>query len=609
MPPVFHQDNYDKCMLLDEEALYCSFTYKMTARNDNNTDIWKIIQEVSSNKYNYRHDHLRHWICIPWTCPEIESKFSDQTTMQQSIRQCYDEKYGKYGIMGEVENLKCENNIPKYHVDSLDVAVAMIFVCYVVLIAFATFYEGTARYKTEEEYKKLTCAGWRRIASAFSIPRNWYRLITVKSTTDIEKLRPIQGVRFYNTILVILSHTVMTFLIGPVANTKYAETLMGKVATLFLSSGPLCVSTFFFMSSFLLIYGIFSQFENRKVKLKDLLGIFINRYIRLTPSVVVVIAFYATWWRHFGSGPHWNDLIGKEFLRCRNNWWINLFYLNNFIERENMCLVQTWYLALDTQYFVFLLVLVWILKKYEKLVWPILCSFFTILIAATFLDNYNEGHEALILPLPEKLYGMKLVLGNTQWYDQMMSWKGNLVGCIIGLAYGYSFYKNKNKSVFEINIANQIIYHILTYGLALGVIIVPGILIFNSEMDHSIFWASLHVAFGRPIFSFAIGFAIYGAIFGLGWVTKSVMEWPPSYILGRLSYSTYLVHATIILSRVASSRYPTYVSDLHMVYYLFGDVATAFAAGFIMTLSVEMPLSDLQKLMIPMKELNGEKKK
>lgn len=57
---------------------------------------------------------------------------------------------------------------------------------------------------------------------AFSIPRNWNRLTEIK-TGKSEQWRAIQGVRFYNMLIVIFVHTVMGCIMGPVANTKFTE--------------------------------------------------------------------------------------------------------------------------------------------------------------------------------------------------------------------------------------------------------------------------------------------------------------------------------------------------------------------------------------------------
>lgn len=59
--------------------------------------------------------------------------------------------------------------------------------------------------------------------SAFSVPKNWYRLRSTTSNPDHRKLRSIQGMRFYTIMCVVAIHTIMNHLGGPVANPRYTE--------------------------------------------------------------------------------------------------------------------------------------------------------------------------------------------------------------------------------------------------------------------------------------------------------------------------------------------------------------------------------------------------
>lgn len=109
-------------------------------------------------------------------------------------------------------------------------------------MVFATFYEGLARYKSPEEYRRITQSKCKPIfqfgnlpffliifilvgkyISCFSLIKNWQRLRSENTNPDAIKMRSIQGIRFYNMICVILAHTVMVVLFGPVINTTFPE--------------------------------------------------------------------------------------------------------------------------------------------------------------------------------------------------------------------------------------------------------------------------------------------------------------------------------------------------------------------------------------------------
>lgn len=50
----------------------------------------------------------------------------------------------------------------------------------------------------------------------------------------------------------------------------------------------------------------------------------------------MMIGFYATLFYKFGTGPHWDNWVGSNKNYCRENWWTNLLYVNNYVNVPNM---------------------------------------------------------------------------------------------------------------------------------------------------------------------------------------------------------------------------------------------------------------------------------
>jgi len=71
------------------------------------------------------------------------------------------------------------------------------------------------------------------------------------------------------------------------------------------------------------------------------------RYIRLTPLLALAMLAQSTWLYRFSSGPVWNKIIFPERQFCRDNWWVNMLFLDNYLFTDQKCLIQTWYLAAD----------------------------------------------------------------------------------------------------------------------------------------------------------------------------------------------------------------------------------------------------------------------
>jgi hypothetical protein len=51
---------------------------------------------------------------------------------------------------------------------------------------------------------------------------------------------------------------------------------------------------------------------------------------------MMVVAFYATLLDKIDTGPIWNAKVGAEKQRCVDNWWTNLFYINNYVNSDKL---------------------------------------------------------------------------------------------------------------------------------------------------------------------------------------------------------------------------------------------------------------------------------
>lgn len=50
----------------------------------------------------------------------------------------------------------------------------------------------------------------------------------------------------------------------------------------------------------------------------------------------MMIGLYATLFYKFGTGPQWDNWVGSNKNYCRENWWTNLLYVNNYVNVPNM---------------------------------------------------------------------------------------------------------------------------------------------------------------------------------------------------------------------------------------------------------------------------------
>ena len=138
----------------------------------------------------------------------------------------------------------------------------------------------------------------------------------------------LNGIRCLSMVWIILAHRFANILSGPTINLIYISQWIKQYPNMLIISGTMSVDTFFLLSGFLVTHSILKdldrqQFMNVPYK-------YLHRYLRLTPSLAMLIVYHVTLFKYSGSGPFWKvgvDVIEKT---CKSNWWINLLYIQNY---------------------------------------------------------------------------------------------------------------------------------------------------------------------------------------------------------------------------------------------------------------------------------------
>lgn len=89
-------------------------------------------------------------------------------------------------------------------------------------------------------------------------------------------------------------------------------------------------------------------------------------FYRLTPALAAVMVAHITILRYFGSGPLWPIIMSSLETNCRKRWWSVLLYVQNYVNPNEQCLGQTWYLSVDMQLFIISPLILLMLARWEK---------------------------------------------------------------------------------------------------------------------------------------------------------------------------------------------------------------------------------------------------
>ncbi|KYB26695.1 Nose resistant to fluoxetine protein 6-like protein [Tribolium castaneum] len=572
LPPIFHIDPYDKC--LQENKTFCRISIKLSP-SKNKTKIWNLIEETKISKRFYNHDELYYAICV------------ENGQKNETLSELYTNKFKNASLRATVVEINCQEH--KYEIKTFDILVLTCIILYLLLILVATLYH----LKTPNGHKFLIL---------FSPWHNFQNLKRNFKQRNCEKLKCIQGIRFYTTVLIIFCHTFCSYSGGYIANTKYLEDfpqnfIRHGLRNLFV----FLVQTFFLVSGWLLSYNTFKIFD--KTKRGDFFKYwcltFLNRYLRLIPPVLLMVSLGTSVWI-YGSfhGPIKYVYSDREYERCQRSWWVIFLFLSNHYQQHDMCYFTNWYLSADTQLYAISLVLLIIILKFERLRVRIMTIFLLIGIFIPSLVAFFYELDIIYRITPEN--SKNNLFQSFEFSATYTSTYSTWATYILGLILGYVYFRLENRPVFGKK-HFVLLWYILVIGLPLSVIII-------SSFEFNRVASALLAGILKPLYALGIGIGIFGMSQQIGGFLKSLCEWKPALFLGNVTYSTYVVHFGIVFSRTALATKPLPVSDYVLFVSFVEDTVWSFLCGFLMHLLVEMPASQLQKMLVPKFSHGSEKK-
>ncbi|KAL1399496.1 hypothetical protein pipiens_008163 [Culex pipiens pipiens] len=364
LPKLYLYDDYDRCLQeFPSEAIYCLVDTEI--KPNSTATIWPLIEKFSNDsKRSFRHDRLQRGLCMA-RCHAILDRFDHRTQMKYYLghwnqssevtfdpntfrgaldaraklnrlaNQCVNyELKRQYGIMGHSTVEYCVGSHEEDPLDILDITFLVVLGAIILAVCLSSFYDFRLRTKQYSDIKASTYYRTPILSQKlvlFSLARNWQTLVAKRRSTLSKDLRFIQSARFLVMYLVIAGHCMLFNCIFPLMNPEYVELNYRRLVTMLIFNGLTVIQTYFAISGFLLAVQFADYADKSKsFTAKDFCGSVLYRYLRLIPLYTFMILLDATWLNRLQDGPVWKRVAETERTFCRNNWWANLAFVNNY---------------------------------------------------------------------------------------------------------------------------------------------------------------------------------------------------------------------------------------------------------------------------------------
>ncbi|RMX37080.1 hypothetical protein pdam_00020043 [Pocillopora damicornis] len=375
----------------------------------------------------------------------------------------------------------------------------------------------------------------------------------------------INGMRVLSMWWVILGHLFSVQMITSISNLKLFTNIIHRFTFQAVGNATFSVDTFFFL--------------------------------RLTPTYMFVLLFFDKMTPFLGEGPMWYTLQAGN--TCGSYWWTNLLYINNFYPTKFSisCMGWSWYLANDMQFYIISPAILFTAYRFRL---RGLLLIVAALMGISFITTailYAHYHLAAVQLSPAAT--AEAAAGIDSSSLTYVKPYCRIAPYLVGMVLGYLLVHAKNwklPSKTNMRLLNMAGWCV---AIALALSTLYGEYKALRKDHPEPFSRAENITYGtfsRFAWSLALAWVIFACQNGFGGLVNKILSarfWIP---LSRLTYCAYLVHIIAIVALYGSFETVQAYSDVHISISFVGVVGISYAAAFVVSVCVEFPMMQLEKL-------------
>ncbi|XP_070502744.1 nose resistant to fluoxetine protein 6-like [Chironomus tepperi] len=506
---------------------------------------WTVISRIA----RFLDTHLINSICMPASC---------------SVEQIIDFMNNDFRLLEDfIVDGTCMELDDVTGLQSVDVALILIFGVSIMLMLLSTIYDLFMHQKSKEPNKLLI---------SFSVYTNGKKLFDM--TENKSTINSLHGLRALSIIWIMFGHRITNQLGLPYRNNNELFEFYQQWYSVIVYAYSIAVDTFFLMGALLLTMSTLRAIEKNNL---NILRMIFHRYLRYTPVLGVAVLCTIALPRYCTGGPlEFGDFREK----CVDYWWSALLHVQNYVNPDKLCLNHTWYLSVDFQLFVISPFLICGIKKYAKLiliipVLVILCSIYIFMISIVFdvhktPRTYDEGeiyHRWIYHPT----------------HARIQSW-------LIGMSLGYLLHNKRNEKVKVNCIIDSCL---LIISILVLIVIILSAHIFSTpyiSSSSTILSNAIYMSLHRIGWALALAYIIFscenqrrGSI--IRWFL-SHPYWKP---IGTMGLSLYITHLIYMMFTMMNTKQVPFFSFWTTLHTFSGDLFPCILIATFFYLAFETP--------------------
>nr|XP_042908306.1 nose resistant to fluoxetine protein 6 [Parasteatoda tepidariorum] len=318
----------------------------------------------------------------------------------------------------------------------------------------------------------------------------------------------------------------------------------------------------------------------------NIVKFFLKKYWRYTPQYALTLALLLvtpTW----GSGPSWFSRMNPMYKNCRDHWWYNILYINNFMDSSEVCLDHTWVFAVYAQLHVLSVFILIPLKMRPRI--GLLVNFLLAVVSLASVALTNVYYD---LPPNEMLTFIhvkdRMFYAEHSYYRVYTHLTMYCCGIFVAfLVHEYSDLKISKKM-------SWFLWIITLTGFAASSTVVHE---WNTGLVPSPLVSALYTSFSKVAEAAFLSWVSVACMTGHGGLIKDYLSWRPFAFLARLVFLAHLMHVPVITMVNGFRKSHFFVNELEIFYEALTNMVATLVIAYILFMGFEAPFISLTQLL------------
>ena len=479
-------------------------------------------------------------LCVPEQC-----RAQDLSYLKPSIVTFANSMMKSNGINKTLHDTDIKFIDPRTVENVYGIPFIVLGIVILLVLALNIFSVYVRYYQPESVNKKdeIEASDFTSTVAHFFDPIKNFRALT---TDYPERLNPdlkfFSGFRVICMLWVIIGHILHYSQLSAVMNPFAIRDFIKEFRRGYIANSYYSVDVFFFLSAFFAFYLIYSELQANGGVI-SFWRVYVHRLIRM--SVLNSCAVISFTWLIFilVEGPMKYKFSERLDNGCRQTWYANLLYYNNWLPTKDECAGWLWYIPNDVQ--LYLLVPIFAYAYYRSKIITVLSA--SVLGIGCLILTY-------ILAYIHDLSGSNLKFNDDYYnyfydrpYARITPYLLGMYVCMIYLSYKTEKegYITKYASIIkESKVVRYSLYVISLTAMFWLVHMVYWINNYPESWNKCVEVA--YITLNKPSFIFFLSFLCFGAFVSKASFLRNFLGHPIMYIMAKVSYPVYMFHPLII---------------------------------------------------------------